>query len=537
MDRYCHICGRSTDYNFHCPVCSPPRNTSKRYFDLYYRVAIVKKSVEAFYRLGECFDLGIGVESNDEKAICLYKHAAKQGHPTAMYCLSNLYYFRDEDEMSVKWLQKAAEHGQANAQNKIAEYFLYGNYDFKKDEEEAVKWFRKAAEQQLAAAQYNLGHCYNNGYGVEKNEDEAFKWFHLAAERGDKAAKDFLLIFYFEICKDYEEAFKWVTMFAERDNPDTPFNVGVYGYNLYLSIKHASAKFDSARKNYLEAKKKFDEEKTQDDDGNQKELQNLKDIYSSALNNYLLAMDKQWKTRKNDEIESCVNNLKEAKSELESALQALDDFVKKETKKDSTCYHNKPILLSKIFEFCFESYSKAKKNQMMGRMFSRLGTFLDFGRAVEQDYDITDLEEFVKKETEIDSICYHKVFSLLKNNIMSCVDKYKKAKEIQLFGKVLYRLGELFFYGEAVEQDYTVAVYWFRQSARYGFAAAQHSLGICYENGQGVPQDKDEAIKWYLKAAKQPYVASIQALQNLGYDVSKFGSLMHDFMSDSWTFV
>ena len=43
---------------------------------------------------------------------------------------------------------------------------------------EAVKWYQKAADQGNADAQYNLGFCYANGDGVRQNWAEAVKWYN-----------------------------------------------------------------------------------------------------------------------------------------------------------------------------------------------------------------------------------------------------------------------------------------------------------------------------------------------------------------------
>jgi TPR repeat protein len=53
---------------------------------------------------------------------------------------------------------------------------------------EAMKWYRKAADQGNAAAQNNLGVMYDEGQGVPQNYAEAMKWYRKAADRGfDKA--------------------------------------------------------------------------------------------------------------------------------------------------------------------------------------------------------------------------------------------------------------------------------------------------------------------------------------------------------------
>ena len=54
---------------------------------------------------------------------------------------------------------------------------------------EAIKYFQKAAEKGNANAQYNLGSCYEYGKGVSVDYTEAVKWYRKAAEQGDEDAK------------------------------------------------------------------------------------------------------------------------------------------------------------------------------------------------------------------------------------------------------------------------------------------------------------------------------------------------------------
>lgn len=57
---------------------------------------------------------------------------------------------------------------------------------------EALKWFRKAADQGNAYAQDYLGFMYSNGRGTSKNEAEAAKWYGKAAAQGYKKAEEHL---------------------------------------------------------------------------------------------------------------------------------------------------------------------------------------------------------------------------------------------------------------------------------------------------------------------------------------------------------
>ena len=69
--------------------------------------------------------------------------------------------------------------------------------------------------------------------------------------------------------------------------------------------------------------------------------------------------------------------------------------------------------------------------------------------------------------------------------------------------KAQISLGECYYFGNGVSQDYTQAVYWFRKAAEQGYASAQNNLGWCYQKGNGVPKDYTQAVYWYRKAAEQ----------------------------------
>ena len=67
---------------------------------------------------------------------------------------------------ALKWLRKAADHGDAHAQSNLAVFYAQG-FGVPKDEDEAAKWMRRAADQGLAAGQFGLGSMYAHGRNVE----------------------------------------------------------------------------------------------------------------------------------------------------------------------------------------------------------------------------------------------------------------------------------------------------------------------------------------------------------------------------------
>ena len=64
-------------------------------------------------------------------------------------------------------------------------------------------------------------------------------------------------------------------------------------------------------------------------------------------------------------------------------------------------------------------------------------------------------------------------------------------------------LGEMYFYGRGVFQDYAKAVEWYRKSAEQGNADAQYNLGFMYRCALGISQDNAKAMEWYQKSAEQ----------------------------------
>jgi TPR repeat protein len=59
-----------------------------------------------------------------------------------------------------------------------------------------------------------------------------------------------------------------------------------------------------------------------------------------------------------------------------------------------------------------------------------------------------------------------------------------------------YNLGNMFYNGQGVPQDFAAAELWFRMAAEQGHASAQTNLGVNYGFGEGVPQDYVIAHMW-----------------------------------------
>lgn len=76
-----------------------------------------------------------------------------------------------------------------------------------------------------------------------------------------------------------------------------------------------------------------------------------------------------------------------------------------------------------------------------------------------------------------------------------------------------FALGEWYYRGGKVGQDFQQAAKWYQRAATQGHPLAQCVLGTMYANGQGMKQDYRATEQWYRQAATQEVVA---AQNNLG---------------------
>lgn len=75
-----------------------------------------------------------------------------------------------------------------------------------------------------------------------------------------------------------------------------------------------------------------------------------------------------------------------------------------------------------------------------------------------------------------------------------------------------FNLGECFFYGRGVDQDYAKAIHWYTQSSDRGDCSSQKKLADCYYLGQGTTRNLAIAAACYEKAAEQGDYDSQKAL-------------------------
>jgi len=164
------------------------------------------------------------VHQDYAEAIRWFQKAAEQGNADAQYYLGSLNVegkgVAQNYAEALKWYRKAADQGNASAQYELGVIYQSGlggqtNYP------EALKWYRKAADQGNSDAQHNLGTMYSSGRGVPQNSATAAGWFRKAADQGVADSQNNLGLMYENgqgVQKNYAEALKWYQRAADQGN-------------------------------------------------------------------------------------------------------------------------------------------------------------------------------------------------------------------------------------------------------------------------------------------------------------------------------
>lgn len=108
---------------------------------------------------------------------------------TTLFFTFNLLFLSSCSDASQKTVN-ANEETLNISQNENTDYqynlgmdYLYGENGKERNDKKAMYWFKKAADLGDASAQNNLAILYAEGKGVSKNENEAERYFEMAAKQ------------------------------------------------------------------------------------------------------------------------------------------------------------------------------------------------------------------------------------------------------------------------------------------------------------------------------------------------------------------
>ncbi|OUM62660.1 hypothetical protein PIROE2DRAFT_20773 [Piromyces sp. E2] len=171
----------------------------------------------ASYHLGKCYKRGYGVPMDSAKSIYWMKKSAKQEFDKGQYFLGWYYETRNNKEKAIYWYEKAAKLNNLDAMNNLGRCYIDGNENTEqyekgikwlmeaaekghgnaqnnlgwwiKDPNKSFYWFLKAACQGFSCSQNNVAWCYQEGCGIEKNEILAVKWYKKAISKHNLFSK------------------------------------------------------------------------------------------------------------------------------------------------------------------------------------------------------------------------------------------------------------------------------------------------------------------------------------------------------------
>ena len=182
----CYLCGfgvaKDKAKGFHYCCLSASRGNAKGQF-----------------RLGQCYELGIGVEESRDNPIIAFQNyslSASQGHPFGMLALGDCYRRNfgveeslDNPRLALEQYRLSAEAGEPSGQ-----YWYGKSHDepppigVKKSHDNPEIAFQNYL---LSANQFNplalvvLGDCYHYGRGTERNDEKAFEAYCKASALED----------------------------------------------------------------------------------------------------------------------------------------------------------------------------------------------------------------------------------------------------------------------------------------------------------------------------------------------------------------
>lgn len=146
---------------------------------------------DAMLRLGEAYDLGIGVSAEPRKALAYYQSAADAGNPEALYQIGVFYitgrHVAKSLDDAAPYLIAAAERGHGLAMNLLAlDYSLGG------DGKNALRYYDRAARLGIVRSQLALGDLFHTGYRgiLSPNQHHSLYWYCQAYLQGSVDAME-----------------------------------------------------------------------------------------------------------------------------------------------------------------------------------------------------------------------------------------------------------------------------------------------------------------------------------------------------------
>lgn len=354
-----------------------------------------------------------------------------------------------------------AERLKKNAEaNKADDLFLLGYYYYSEGEDNAtVADFKKAKELFLKAekagsidATYLLGELYFYGEGVSQNYETATKYYEEAGAKGQKDAIFSLGSIYMTGYGTEANPVKAIEYLKKAAMLNDSSSISTLGY-LY-----ESGEIEGIEQDLTEAASWF---KLGCENGEERHCNSF-----NKISLQLKSFTEVFNEIKAEQGEIRTTNLKPLPNTMEMA--ALDDTYQRLS-------HLKPLMNELITG---TEQGNPDATYLLGLYYETVG---------DSDYD--DAPYIQAKVL------------------------YEKAQELGSID-ALYSLGELYYYGNGVEQDYEKSLAYYSNPLLAEYPEAVFSLGVQYDSGEGVEQSFEKSFELFKKASALGHAPSTF---NVGY--------------------
>ena len=380
------------------------------------------------------------------------------------------YYNVRDYAKAREWFEKAAENGNASAQNNLGRMY-YHALGVETDYAKAIAWYEKAAANGNSYAQYSIGYMYENGQGVKKNYAKAMECFKKAAANDDSYAQYSIGNMHYHgqgVKRDYAKAAEWYKKAATNGYSDAQYMIG------YM-FQHGKG----VKQNYVKAMEWYEKAAN---NGSSYAQYSIGKMYYSAL--------------------GVKQNYAQAAEWYEKA--AAQGYSNAQYMIGSMHYYGRGV--KQDYAKAAEWYEKAAVNGNANAQFF-IGYMYHCGQGIETNY-AKAAEWYEKAAAQGNSGAQNNIGTMyysglgIEQDYAQAMKWYEKAATSGN-SNAQYMIGYMYQYGESVKQDYAKAAEWYEKAAAQRNSSAQFSLGNIYQNGLGVKTDYAKAMEWYEKAASQ----------------------------------
>ena len=397
--------------------------------------------------LGIMYKIGKGTKRDFQKALYWFTKASEEGYEKAKYQIGNMY-----------------EYGEGVKQNylKALDYYIEVGKPISKN---TIDKYKEIAENGDSELQYKLGYMYENGIGVPKNSKSAFYWYENAANNGIRDANNKLAWFYYcgkSVTKNIDKAIDLLSKHAEVSDASTQcLLANIYEYDV--------CDYENAIKWYEKASQKGDKYATH----------NLAILYYEG------------EGVKKDPEKAFELLKKAAEQGNEESLEVLKNLKEEYEKSKNKKVKPEPVIIDEDDDYDEEWYE-------------------DTGEGEEETIESDNIfDEYEKVENEIKEKNQQTVktakdkekelIELIINDI-SCPElpEERYFNDCKDPAYAFYILGEMYYYGDYIQQDYYKAFRCYAKATEFGKLYARKKLSFMYYYGEGVDKDYLKAFKLYI---------------------------------------